>query len=626
MVNIEFDNDSKQLLLQCSGSRFQEEIEVCKYLRAIFNGPLRKWTISPSRLDEVLDEFQQFGISISEYSKREIKAYLDNLSELKTITTRKDYRSYKPELLLLPPLHDFQKVDIQKAINRNRYSLCWHTGLGKSFGLFAILQYYRHLGIVNKAIILTSGIGVWNLSEEAKKFIPNYDPSKTLVIRSVGDIKDRLVFDNPDYNLIIMGYDTFKLIADAYYTAKTGHKSRKYHKSPLPLDKWFGQYEGIVFFDEFHLLGNPKSLRSKAILQALKFFEYRYAFSATPADKNEKCYSWLKIMDNDLVKGCDYYDWIQQYWSLGNRFSVYGINYDSFKEDKWTILQDRLYKDYAVKREKNLLNLPTAYDMEPLEVEMSEKHRKIYEAFTYHTVSQAQIQNAQNNAGVLLNTMNTFAYLQLAVDNPSCLLDSAGFNDFEPALQNMIKKFNFEKDFNKLKILDDIVTDECDEKDHKIIIFYYHPKTLESLKNHFKSSLYNTVYVVSSDIPKEDRLPVIEQFKKDKDAKILLASVLIANTSFTLTECKAAVYFERTWSYIDFEQSKGRIYRIGQKDEVTYYYLLYKDSMDYLQLKALETKGKVLENLVKKNTLNQDEWKFLFSANSTSDIGKFLEG
>jgi SNF2 family DNA or RNA helicase len=623
MVNIEFDTESKQLLLECSGKFFHDEIETCKYLHAIFNPTLKKWTISPSRLDEVLGEFQQYGVSISEYDKKELKSYRDNMSELRVINTRRDYRKFHPELLKFNPVHQFQQEDVQRIINRNRFTAVWDTGLGKSWCLYSILQHLRFYGEVDKAIILTSGIGVWNLAEEARKFIPNYDKNKTLIVRSISELKNRLVFDDPQYNLVIMGYDTFKLVSDAYYTAKTGTKSKKYKKSPLPLDTWFGNYKGIIFFDEFHLLGNPKSLRSRTILQALKFFEYRYCFSATPADKNEKCYTWLKILDNELVLGCDYYDWILQYWQLGNRFSNYGINYDSFKDDKWMLLQDKLYHNYAVKRGKELLNLPTAYDMEPLETEMSEKHRKIYEAFTFHTIGMAQQQNQNNNAGMLANTMNTFMYLQLSVDNPLCLLDSAGYADFLPVLQKMIQNFNYEKDFNKLKILDDIIEDECKEKDHKIIVFYYHPRTLECLKKHYSKEKF---YVVSSDIPKDERLPIVEQFKKDKDAKIIFASIVIANTSFTLVECKAAVYYERVWSYIDYEQSKGRIYRIGQTEEVIYYNMLYNDSIDYLQYQTLKTKGQVLNNLIKKNTLSQEEWKLLFSADSSKDVGKFLEG
>lgn len=621
MVNIEFDTNTKQLLMQCSGTRFHDEIEIMKYLKAFFNSNLKKWTIHPSRLNEVIDEFQTYGITISEYDKKEIAKYLNNLIELKVISSRKDYRFFKQDLLTFPPYHEFQKTDIQKMINRNRYSACWDTGLGKSYALCAILQHYRFYNEVKKTLILTSSIGIWNLSQEIKKFIPNYDETKTLVTRSVSELKDRLIFDNPDYEIIIMGYDTYKLISDAYYFKKTGSKSKKYLKSPLPLDKWFNGYKGIVFFDEFHLLGNPKSLRSKAILQSLKFFEYRYCFSATPADKNEKCYSWLKIMDNDLVGGCDYNDWVQQYWTLGNRFSAYGINHDSFKEDKWVILQDRLYKDYAVKRSKKLLNLPPAYEMDPLEVSMTDKHRKIYEAFTYHVVNQAQTQNSINGAGLIENAMNTFSYLQLAVDNPLCLLDSKGFSKFSPSLQSLIKSFDYEKDFRKLQVLDDIVQDECYEKDHKIIIFYYHPRTLECLKNHFKNE---KLYVISADVPKENRLPIAEDFKKDKNSKILLASVNIANSSFTINECKAAIYFERTWSLIDHEQSKGRIYRIGQTEEVCYYYLLYLDSIDYLQLQALETKGKILDNLVKKNNLSSEEWIMLFNSSNNDKVNKFL--
>jgi SNF2 family DNA or RNA helicase len=615
VIDLSFDEDSKQLLIKCSGSRFQDEIETCRYLHAIWDPGLVRWTISPSRLTEVKEEFEQYGISISEYDKQAIKKYLDNLTELKIINKRSEYRRFNPDLLLKPPLHEFQKTDVEKMINKNRFSALWDTGTGKSFALYSILQHYRSFGEVDKAIILTSGIGVWNLSQEAEKFIPNYDPSKTLVIRSVADIKDRLIFDYPDINMIIMGYDTFKLIADAYYTAKTGHKSKKYKKSPLPLDKWFGSYKGILFLDEFQLLGNPKSLRSKAILQSLKFFELRYLFSATPAYRNEKCYTWLKILDNGLVNGCDYHDWVQQYWTLGNRFSNYGINSDSFREDKWVLLQDKLYHDYAVKRGKELLNLPPAYDMPPIETDMSDKHRKIYEAFTYHMVGQANQQNAKNGAGVLLNTMNTFIYLQLSVDNPLCLLDSAGFDKFDSALQKQIKAFNYSKDFSKLRILEDIVQDECHEKDHKIIIFYYHPRTLECLKQHFSKEKF---YAVSADIKKEDRLPIIEEFKKDKDARIIFLSILIAGTSFTLTEAKAAVFWERCWSSIDFLQSKGRNYRIGQTDEVIYYYFLFRNSIDILQLKALETGGKVLDNLVKKNSLNDTEWRLLFNANSTN--------
>jgi superfamily II DNA or RNA helicase len=617
VVNIEFDTTSKQLLLQCSGKQFHEEIEVCRYLKAIFNSNLKKWSISPSRLDEVLDEFKQFGVSISEYDKREIKNYFDNLKELEKNIKRSEYLKFVPNLMKLPPIKNFQELDISQGTNSNRRIFAHATGLGKSYIATGIMEHLRYYNKANKCVFLTSSIGIWNLKHELLKFGKNQHEEETLVIRSVAELKDRDIFNRdkfPEIKTIICGYDTFRLISDYYdKTVNNRTKKVKYRKSSIPLKDWLHNNEGIFIMDECHLLGNPNSLRTRSIFMNKNYFKYRYAFSATIADKNEKLFPLLKITDEDLVNGCDYYDWLSQYWVLGNKFSDYGINHETFKENKWILLQDRLYSDYAVKRGKELLNLPPAYEMEPLETEMSDKHREIYESFTYYTINQANSMNLKNNAGVLQNTMNIFAYLQLAIDNPLCLLNSAGFENFDPKLQKLIKNFNYEKDFYKLKILDDIIQDECYEKDHKVIIFYYHPKTLQCLQEHFK---HEKTYTVSSEVPKDERLPIIEKFKKDTKSKILFASILIANSSFTLVECKASIFYELTYSYIITEQAKGRNYRIGQEDEVIYYYFKYLKSIDNLIHENLKRKGEISNLLVRKNLLNDNEWKLIFNGDS----------
>ena len=83
-----------------------------------------------------------------------------------------------------------------------------------------------------------------------------------------------------------------------------------------------------------------------------------------------------------------------------------------------------------------------------------------------------------------------------------------------------------------------------------------------------------------------------------------------------MNEAKASVYFERTHEYITYEQSRGRNYRIGQTEEVRYYNLVYNNSIDYLMILNLEKKGKVVENLIKKNVLSQEEWKSVFNADA----------
>jgi len=608
MVRISFDDG--QLAISPSGKQFFDAVESCKYLGARFDKSTKQWLLSPSKYAEAIAELKQYKLDISPADEKAIEQHFQNMCELRVIETRKEMRKPIYELLNANPLKEFQASDIVFSLNRNRAMLGWKTGLGKSYALAALLANLRHYGEVKRAIILTSSIGVLNLNSELRKFIKDYDESKTLVIDKISSLKDRLIFDK-DYDIVIMGYDTFRSIGDAYDKKLNARKGKvKYRKSPLPLKEWFGNYKGCLFLDECHLLGSHSSLRSKFMEMNLHFFEYRYLMSATWADKEEKMYVSLKVLDKQLVNGEDYIGWASQFCEIGNRWSKYGLNKETWNYVKWAELQDTLYHHYARKRGKELLGLPPAYDVPTISLNMSAKQREIYEAFTYEVIGNVKTANALNNGGLVANFVNNFAYLQLAVDNPSCLITTPGFSKFNAKLQAAIKAFNFEKDFAKLDALDGILDEECNENGNKVIIFYNHPLTLEALKIHLKKGFD----VLSAEVPKNERFDVINAFKKSPN-KILIASINIANTSFTLTECKAAIYFERTFAYLDYEQSRGRIHRHGQDEETRYYTLCYNWSIDNLALRALETKGRCLENLVKRNSLSSDDWKLVMNAN-----------
>jgi len=612
MIKLAYEYE--QLLIQASGNNFMEQVESIKGMGARYDSKRKIWTIGIGKYNKILEELNQYKFDISVYDQQEIDKYFNNLLELDIVNKRSNMRKFNSNLLLMPPLKEFQLTDITIALNRNRYLFSHATGLGKSYCLAALLVHLRHYNEINKAIILTSSIGILNLANELKKFIPNYDESKTLIIRSVTELKDRLIFKD-DYDIIICQYDTFRSIGDAYDKNVNNRKKKvKYRKSSLPLGEWFGNFNGALFLDECHLLGSPDSLRSKFINMNLQYFKYRFLFSATPCDKEEKMYMILKILDKKLVNGEDYLGWCEQFCVIGNRWSRFGINKETWNYQKWAELQEELYKQYAVKREKSLLQLKPAYDVPIISLNMTKEHREIYEAFTYEVINDIKNRNSINGAGLVANLSNMFSYLQLAVDNPLCLLTTPGFSKFDPKLQQKIQNFNFEKQFRKLDALDAIIEEECVEKDNKIIISYHHPKTLECLKDHLKKGFH----VLSADVPMADRFQVIENFKKSNE-KIILVSINIGNTSFTLVECKATVFFERTWTYIIYEQLRGRNYRIGQEDEVRYYNMVFNNSIDNLQLKALETKGKVLDNLIKKNVLSQDEWKYIFNADQHID-------
>lgn len=515
----------------------------------------------------------------------------------------------------------FQEIDLVRSFNQTSFLFKYDTGMGKSYMLSGDLAHLRFYNECYKAVILTSSIGIMNLAKEIKGFISEYDPSRTLTIASITELKNRLVF-NKDWDIIICGYDTFSRINKEY---KKALKIKKKSGFYIPLDEWFEGKKGLLFADECHLIGSPTSEKGKTYLDALSHFYYRYLFSATPFDKKEKAYPILRSLDNALVKGLPYKEWLGTYCEIGTKYSPWAPNLDTWDIGKWTRLQNLLADKYMSVREKSLLNLPPAIDMDLITVDMSPVHREIYEIFA--NLNAKLMSRDDSGKSLVDKMMNTFQILQLVVDNPNLILNNKNLEEkmakFELyddllKLQDIVTRFDYGRDFSKIACLNNIIEYECKEMGNKILVFYYHPKTLEELKK-----LYPDAAIISRETPDSERLKIVEQFKHD-DNKIMIASIMIANTSFTLTECKAEVFYERQWSGIVHEQAKGRIYRYGTTTEVRYYNMCFNNSIDNIQLETLKTKGEVMKGIGKKTHFTGDEWRLIFGGN-IEDQTEFLQ-
>jgi hypothetical protein len=64
-------------------------------------------------------------------------------------------------------------------------------------------------------------------------------------------------------------------------------------------------------------------------------------------DKKENMYPILKTLDNSLVDGLPYKDWLASFCSIGTAYSAWAPDLSTWDDIKWAKLQDRLYKDYA---------------------------------------------------------------------------------------------------------------------------------------------------------------------------------------------------------------------------------------------------------------------------------------
>jgi len=608
-----------------SPDSFTDIVATLKQHRCRFSPESKSWTIPHQKYDRVLEDLQEFDIvDTSLFDEQQIYNITAGQPELKISTTRMlfDNKLLKhPPRLGKTPFEHYQQEDITKAFNRNRYALYWEVGTGKAYAKAAIIAHLRAHGKAKKVLLLSSGIGSINMVHELKKFLP-LNENEIVAVTKAG--KDREPFKK-DASIVVTNYNTFRIICEHYEKLKFPKKIAKRKeelkkakeegkKAPkksatkpevLPLLEWFDGEDAILLMDECHLISNPDAEQTKWMLAHCDRFEYRYQFSGTPFDKNEKLYAQLRILDPSLTLRLSFSDWKEHYAILGTEFSQYGIR--TWKYDKIKELNEKVRKGYGgiIRKASEVLAIPPNH-IKKMYVDLSPLQKSIYRAFTISTLERLQ----ENKKALLTrDIINTFPFLQMAIDQPQELLVKHP-DLLSPELTRMIKEFDYEEDHAKIDLTDEIVKEHVDEKDEKGILWYWHPATAHALMK--KYAKYKPLMILA-ETPDDERAKILELFRTSKEHKLLLGSILILNTSITLVEAKFQVYLERVYNYSQFTQSMGRISRIGQDQETQTYIPIADNTIDCALDVNLSTKDLLNNKLLSKDFLTLDEWKRIFN-------------
>lgn len=617
MVNIFVKN--KDILCDFRGTEvFSDVVDILKSHHCRFDPNKKVWKISLPKLDKVLEDLKNLEVvSISAADLEAIEDIKRGDPELKLSEKR---LLFHPELLRFPPFkgkhpnEDFQKQDILRAINRNRYGMFLDMGLGKSYEAAAIIAHLRYYNKANKVLFISSNIGAANVVHEFLKFM-YISPEEIICMTKAG--KDRELFKQ-DKSIIITNYNTFRVVCEYYYK-KQHPKAKKAPKrmgAPvLPIEQWLGGKPGILMLDESHALGDPDSQQTNRILLHTDPFEYRYLFTGTPADKNEKLYAQLKVLDRALVHDYSYCEWKEEYNNLGNKYSSYAINPNGWKYDKLQKLNQLIVQKYGVYRNgEDHLELPENR-IKKLYLTMEPNHREIYQSFVRKT-----LEDIRDTRGSLFtrDIVNSFPYMQMALDNPKNIVEMHP-DLLSPELTKAIRSFSMEEDHAKIEVVRDILAERFDmnPKD-KGIIWIWHPATAKVLTKMLEK--YHPLFIIGET---EDRMSLVEKFKKDEEHRILIASIPVLNTSITITEASFQIYLERTYNYSQYSQSMARIHRIGQKKVTVTYVPLFDYTIDVLLDKNLESKDTLNTKLLSKEFLSLKEWSEIFNMTETSTLGWF---
>ena len=585
-------------LEKCSYTTFSSAVHLLRSSRFRFDTRTQDWIAPYYKYEEIKTALEDLDIVTDNVSLEELSKIKIGAQELEVSPIRRlaDY-----SLMNFPPMQGkhpnefFQNNAITRGINKSRQAYFYGMGSGKSYIASAIIAHrYLKFKDCQKVVFITTSIGVRNLKHELFKFIKNLDPFKVVI----ADKDYRNPFDDKSKDIVIMSYNTFRLVCE-FYRKQKKISSKKPKKAFLPLKEWSNNKDLMLILDESHEIAHSESQRSHLILLHANLFKYRYLFSGTPADNPEKLYAQYKVLDPWLVDNLSLGQWKEKMAYLGDRFSPYAIR--EWKKDELERLNQKFTASYGnYFKTEELINLPE-YVEKRIYLDMHPLHRALYQ--------QVVTQDIPSFSAVR-DIVNRFPFMSLALDNPTLLEKHK--EKFDDTLKKMIDTFK-DSYLEKLNAIDDILEDHPNEKG---VIWVVHPSTAAKLA--LRYSHYNPIYITGETDQKE-RFDLVEQFKKG-DHKLLIANITCLNTSVTITEATFQIYVERTYNFATYEQSTFRIYRLGQTQNVESYILIYNQSLDVLQDKNLSSKGLLVSGLVSKDFLTQEQWQTIFNATENDNF------
>lgn len=509
-----------------------------------------------SRLSENFD-VEDLGKQIPLYQILKLRDFGEVRGEAKELIDRLTSFSSLPLPELPAPILEaarpYQKEGIRFLLNL------------KNLGMPGILSDEMGLGKTLQAIALMSEIEeekpelvvcpkslIYNWADEIKKWNPSL---KAVPIHSLKKEREKI-------------YRDMKVAGKAVYLVS-------YDTARNDIDSLKDIEFSFVLLDEAQYIANAFAKKSQAV-KSLKA-KMKVALTGTP-------------IQNSLLDLWSIFDFLMP---------GYFPPYSKFKETYGTIefkgeearrrLLNKIEPFMLGRKKKDVLQeLPDKENL-VISIPLSDDQRKAYEA--HLEFARAELKEGKG-AMVLLSALTRLR--QICV-SPSLFLEG-----------------EFESD----KI--DFLVDHClelRENGRKAVIFSSFVGGLHLLEKAFKKVGLVTA-TIEGDTPAEIRVTLAKRFNESDDINLLLVSLKSGGTGLNLVGADTVFHLDPWWNLAAEKQAEDRTHRIGQKNKVTVYKLVCKDTVEEKVL-ALQAKkgllGEVVDEASLARSLSEEDLAYLLS-------------
>ena len=318
----------------------------------------------------------------------------------------------------------------------------------------------------------------------------------------------------------------------------------------------------MMAIDECHkcIKGDPKkSQQARGIIELQP--EYRIAMTGTPLMNSPlDLYGILKWLGYEHHSFWNFSHYYADYGGYGG-YQVVGYKHlDELEKDLDTVMLRRL-KD-------EVLDLPEKTYIDEY-VDMLPQQAVIYKevkAFIKQNIDK--ISTAPNPLAELIRMRQATGYTGILSTEIKC---SA-----------------------KLDRMQELVEDSI-ENGRKVVIFSNWTKMTDEIYNRLEQ--YEPG-VITGETSEEERESLVHDFQNNEHMKVMIGTIGALGTGLTLTEGSVVIFLDEPWSTALKEQAIDRCHRIGQKNRLTIYTIMCKDTIDERIHSLVIEKGQMSDAIV----------------------------
>jgi len=565
----------------------------------------------------------------AELSEKAIQWYEQHEKNYKNVTTL--FKNY-----------GHQDQGLAAVLHNYRAALEWGMGTGKTKVILDAINILR-----SKTIVLCPLVAAENWASEAKKFVG--DALSLVVVHGSRTYKMECLKDALNADLIIVPYDTARLYGIPTLHAETirvfetaqraptdslrkyitalndkvtqvrlaqewlrGRSVRDIHKEVIHLVESSGPqwlinlpYEMIVA-DESHRLRHIQSARTKVCLALASKTSRRYLLSGTlNLGDPRHIYPQLKFLANYLMPDT-WTEFCSKHIRLSphNKHIVTGFT-------NLHVLNSKLASVSHTKTLEECADMPERV-IQDISFELSPPQIKAYNqivndnTITREDASEYTIPNGGVRLSKLLQICSGFLYVperteicDTCPNLKTCVEETIQPGSSRCIQNNIVVPRQIIKYAQnpKLEALEDKLEDIWSTISPKCIIWATLIEELDDIEALLQNKKIKYIRVDGSNSSHIQEYN--KEFQTDSECLAWLGQIA-TGISITLTAAAYMIYYSRDWSLDNWLQSQDRNYRIGQTKRTVVYRLCAKDSVELVQLAALDARIDVKELLSKR--------------------------